>query len=148
MKTAIVYASVHHGNTEKVVKAIAEKHPEVELIDSTKTILKDLASYDLIGFASGIFYGKLHKTLLSFIADNLLAHKKAFVIYTCGQDSSSYIKTAEEMIKSKEASFAGFYSCPGYDTWGPFKLIGGIAKGHPDKEEIDAAVDFYLMLQK
>ena len=65
MKTVIVYASVHHGNTEKVVKAIAEKYPEVELIDSTKTILKDLASYDLIGFASGIFYGKLHKTLLN-----------------------------------------------------------------------------------
>ena len=48
MKTAIVYASVHHKNTEKVVKAIAEKHPEVELIDATKTILKDLASYDLV----------------------------------------------------------------------------------------------------
>ena len=63
MKTAIVYASVHHGNTEKVVKAIVEKHPEVELIDATKSGLKDLASYDLIGFASGIFYGKLHKIL-------------------------------------------------------------------------------------
>lgn len=47
MKTAIVYASVHHKNTEKLLKAIAEKHPEVELIDATKTILKDLASYDL-----------------------------------------------------------------------------------------------------
>lgn len=31
MKTALVYASVHHGNTEKVVKAIAEKHPEKTL---------------------------------------------------------------------------------------------------------------------
>ena len=61
MKVAIVYASVHHKNTEKLVKAIAEKYPEIELIDATKTILKDLASYDLIGFASGIFYGKLHK---------------------------------------------------------------------------------------
>ena len=59
MKVAIVYASVHHKNTEKLVKAIAEKYPEIELIDATKTILKDLASYDLIGFASGIFYGKL-----------------------------------------------------------------------------------------
>ena len=59
MKTAIVYASVHHKNTEKLVKAIAEKHPEVELIDATKTILKDLASYDLIGFASGIFYSNI-----------------------------------------------------------------------------------------
>lgn len=40
MKTAIVYASVHHGNTEKVVKAIAEKHPEVELIGCNKNYLK------------------------------------------------------------------------------------------------------------
>ena len=143
MKVAIVYASVHHKNTEKLVEAIAEKYPEIELIDATKTILKDLASYDLIGFASGIFYGKLHKTLLSFIADNLPAHKKAFVIYTCGQDSSSYIKTAEELIKSKDASFAGFYSCPGYDTWGPFKLIGGKNKNHPDENDIGKAIQFY-----
>ena len=50
MKTAIIYASIHHKNTEKVVKAIAEKHPEVELIDATKTILKDLASYEARSF--------------------------------------------------------------------------------------------------
>ena len=50
MKTAIVYASVHHKNTEKVVKAIAEKHPEIELIDAKKSILKDLASYDFDWF--------------------------------------------------------------------------------------------------
>lgn len=80
MKTAIVYASVHHKNTEKVVKAIAEKHPEIELIDAAKTILKDLASYDLIGFASGIFYGKFHKALLSFITENLPLRKKVFVM--------------------------------------------------------------------
>ena len=32
MKTAIVYASVHHKNTEKLVQAIAAKYPDVELI--------------------------------------------------------------------------------------------------------------------
>ena len=146
MKTAIVYASVHHKNTEKVVKAIAEKHPEVELIDATKTILKDLASYDLVGFASGIFYGKLHKSLISFIENNLPAHKKAFVIYTCGQDSSSYIKAAEELIKAKDAALAGSFSCPGYDTWGPFKLIGGKNKNHPDENDIQNAIQFYEKL--
>ena len=40
MKTAIVYASVHHKNTEKVVKAIAEKHPEIEIIRRYKNNLK------------------------------------------------------------------------------------------------------------
>ena len=37
----------------------------------------------------------------------------------------------------------GQYSCPGYNTFGPFKLVGGTAKGHPTKEEIEGAVKFY-----
>ena len=97
----------------------------------------------MIGFASGIFYGKLHKSLISFITDNLPAHKKAFVIYTCGQDSPSYIKSVEELIKSKEAAFAGYYSCLAFDTWGPFKLIGGKNKNHPDENDIEKAIQFY-----
>ena len=130
MKTAIVYASVHHKNTEKVVKAIVEKHPEIELIDATKTILKDLASYDLIGFASGIFYGKFHKSLLSFITENLPLRKKVFVMYTCGSDrSETYLKDIKDLIKSKECTLTAAYSCLAYDTFGPFKLIGGINNG-------------------
>ena len=58
MKTAIVYASVHHGNTKKIVDEIA-KAQEVELVDATQMKEKDLSGYDLIGFASGIYYGKL-----------------------------------------------------------------------------------------
>lgn len=37
----------------------------------------------------------------------------------------------------------GVYGCRGFDTFGPFKLIGGIAKGHPTQNEIDGAVEFY-----
>ena len=29
-----------------------------------------------------------------------------------------------------------------YDTFGPFKLVGGIAKGHPDEEDIKNTVEF------
>ena len=149
MKTAIVYASVHHKNTEKVVKAIAEKHPEIELIDATKTILKDLASYDLIGFASGIFYGKFHKSLLSFITENLPLRKKVFVMYTCGSDrSETYLKDIKDLIKSKECTLTAAYSCLAYDTFGPFKLIGGLNKGHPNEADLQKAVDFYESLCK
>ena len=35
MRKAIVYASVHHGNTEKLVKDIA-KECQVDLIDAVK----------------------------------------------------------------------------------------------------------------
>ena len=30
----------------------------------------------------------------------------------------------------------------GYDTFGPFKLVGDIAKGHPDDKDIRNAVEF------
>ena len=42
MKTAIVYASVHHGNTKKIIDEIAKTN-DVELIDATQTVEKDLA---------------------------------------------------------------------------------------------------------
>ena len=44
MRTAIVYASVHHGNTEKLVKRIAEEC-QVDLIDAVKQPDADLSSY-------------------------------------------------------------------------------------------------------
>ena len=129
MKTAIVYASVHHKNTEKLVQTIAAKCQDVELIDATKTVLKDLSSYDLIGFASGIFYSKFHKALINFITENLPAHKNTFVIYTCGAERPSYLKDMEELITSKECFLVGHYSCLAFDTFGPFKLVGGLNKG-------------------
>lgn len=57
MKTAIVYASVHHGNTYKIVDALCKPN-EIDLIDATKVHEMDMSSYDRIGFASGIYYGK------------------------------------------------------------------------------------------
>lgn len=55
MKTAIVYYSTHHGNTKKLLDAIAEKN-EVALIDVTKQPSADISEYDRIGFASGIYF--------------------------------------------------------------------------------------------
>ncbi|WP_418290112.1 hypothetical protein, partial [Massilicoli timonensis] len=37
----------------------------------------------------------------------------------------------------------GRFSCKGFDTFGPFKLIGGVSKGHPDEKDIAAAIEFY-----
>ena len=55
MRKAIVYASVHHGNTKRLVKGIAEEC-QVDLIDVVKQPDANLSRYDMIGFASGIYY--------------------------------------------------------------------------------------------
>lgn len=149
MRIAILYASVHHKNTEKLINAISEKHPEITFIDTTKALMISLVGYDLIGIASGIFYGKFHKSILTFITKNLPERLKVFLIYTCGKDNPEYAENMKEFLAQKNASVVGVYSCKGFDTFGPFKLIGGLCKGHPDKDEIAAAVSFTdLMLEQ
>ncbi len=77
MRTAIVYASVHHGNTEKLVKRIAEEC-QMDLIDAVKQPDADLSSYDMIGFASGIYFSKFYQSILEFAEKNLRTTKRYF----------------------------------------------------------------------
>ena len=51
-----------------------------------------------------------------------------------------------EIATGKGCREIGEYYCQGFDTFGPFKLIGGIAKGHPTEREIHCAVVFYERL--
>ena len=146
MKTAICYYSEHHDNTKLLLDAIQEKDPEVVLIDCTKKQEVDMLGYDRIGFASGIYYGSFAKQLLSFAQINLLDKKEVFFLFTCGSMSSSYTNRISEIAKAKEARILGEYGCFGFDTFGPFKIVGGIKKGHPTDEEIEQAVDFYRNL--
>ena len=77
MSTAIVYYSKHHGNTKKLLDAIAEKHP-VTLIDVTAQPDADLSGYERIGFASGIYYGAFAKQIIAFANAHLPERKDVF----------------------------------------------------------------------
>lgn len=145
MKTAIVYYSRHHENTKKLLDAIAEKY-EVTLIDITANPAPNLSEYDRIGFASGIYYSKFHKTLLKFASEQLPENKEVFFLYTFGAEKAGYTKAITEAVQKRNAKILGEYGCFGFNTFGPFKLIGGMAKGHPDQTEIANAVKFYEKL--
>ena len=142
MRIAILYASVHHKNTEKLVKAISEKYPDITLIDTTKALMISLVGYDLVGIASGIYYGNFHKSIYTFITKNLPERLKVFLMYTCGSDRPSYVENMKQFLAQKNASVVGVYSCKGFDTFGPFKLVGGLCKGYPTEQEIEEAVQF------
>jgi flavodoxin len=83
MKTVIIYASVHHNNTKELVCAIAAEN-DIDVVDATKITEKDLSGYDLIGFASGIYFGKLHQSVINFAEVNLPENKDVFLICTYG----------------------------------------------------------------
>lgn len=146
MKTAIVYYSAHHGNTKKLLDAIAESN-DVTLIDVTKDKTADISQYDRIGFASGIYYGSFSKQLLAFAEENLPKDKAVFYIATYGTKRPSYYRAISKIAESKDCKEIDRYGCLGFDTFGPFKLVGGIAKGHPTEDEINGAVQFYESLK-
>ena len=146
-KTAIVYYSKHHGNTKKLLDAIAAAE-EVTLIDVTEQPDADLTSFDRIGFASGIYFSSVAKQLLSFASEHLPENKDVFYIYTHGAPVGGLLKSIHEIAEKKHCYELGAYHCLGFDTFGPFKLVGGIAKGHPTKEEIAGALVFYQQLNR
>lgn len=142
MKTAIVYYSKHHGNTKKLLDAIAQQN-EVTLIDATQNAAPDLTAFDRVGFASGIYYSKFHKSVLK-IAENCLPDaKEVFFLYTYGAKKTGYTAAIRQAVQPHKAKIRGEYGCFGFNTFGPFKLIGGIAKGHPDATELNGALKFY-----
>lgn len=143
MKTAIVYCSKHHGNTKKLLDAIAKTN-DVDLFDAAALPAADLTVYDRVGFASGIYAGNFHKTVLQFAQRNLPEGKDVFFLYTCGGNpKDSYTKAIADTVAKKHARVLGTFSCRGYNTFGPFKLVGGTAKGHPSQKELDAAAAFF-----
>lgn len=77
MKTAICYYSRHHGNTLKVLEAMAEV-AGADLVDVTSRMAARLPQYDRIGFASGIYYSKFHDTVVHYAASTCPRAKKPF----------------------------------------------------------------------
>lgn len=145
MKTAIIYYSKHHGNTKKLLNAIVEKH-EVTLINITDNPTTDLSGYDRIGFASGIYYSKFQKALLKYAEEYMPEGKETFFIYTYGAEKKGYTNAIKEAVRKHNAKVLGEFGCFGFNTFGPFKLIGGIAKGHPNNDDLSNVLKFYESL--
>ena len=146
MKTAICYYSRHHGNTRKLLEAMA-REGDVDLIDVTTRQAVRLEGYDCIAFASGIYFGTFHNSVLAFARQYLPQGKPVFFVYTYGGARGSGAKGVAAIARERGCPVLGDFSCKGYDTFGPFKLVGGIAKGRPDGRDLEHARSFYRDLR-
>jgi len=142
MKTAIIYKSIHHGNTKKIAEVMANslKAELFDLKDANRDIIKE---YDLIGFGSGIYFNKPNKELRKFVEGlDDVKNKKAFVFSTSGRGTPN--GWLEKKLSTKGFNILGEFYCKGLDTYALVKLIhrGGINKGKPDEKDFKNAENF------
>ena len=105
-KTGIIYTSVHHKNTERLLKE-AVKNLSVELLTVNDAACADFSAYEAVGFASGIYAGKLHASIYKCIKNRKEAlPKRCFIFCTSGVGKGGYAKNRpDEKDVQKAAAF-------------------------------------------
>lgn len=143
-KSIVLYASVHHGNTKKVVDAMQECQKS-DLIDVTKAKDIDISGYDIIIIASGVYFSKPHKSIIEAVNKfHFSDNQKVFLVITTGSNPESTGKKMKEFFEKLNIKIDDVFACKGFDTYGPFKLIGGIAKGCPTEKDLENAKSFMV----
>lgn len=146
MRAMIICNSIHHENTLKVAKAIADVIG-AEVVRPWEVSPIQVAIHDLLGFGSGVYYGGLHPSIRKFVEELPPARgNKAFIFSTSGLPRipllHDYHRSIRDRLLMKGYEVVGEFTCRGYNTHGPLKWFGGMNKGRPNKRDLENARRF------
>jgi len=142
----LLVESVHHGNTAKVAEAMAGVlGADVAAPESVP--YTSLANCSLVGFASGVFYGRMHELLFDWLRglpDAPHGSTPAFIASTSGLPflATLWHRPLRRLLARKGFHVVGEFACRGFDTWGPLWLAGGLNRAHPDERDLARARTF------
>jgi flavodoxin len=152
IKSLLVLYSYHHKNTEKIAKVFA-KVLDAPIKTSEQVDPKELGDFDLVGFGSGIYGAKHHKSLLD-LADKLpqVTNKKAFIFSTSAIMGKEKVaedhSTLRKKLASKGYTIVDEFACKGFNTNSFMKYFGGMNKGRPNAEDLRNAEEFAQNLKQ
>ncbi|MFJ9850202.1 flavodoxin family protein [Streptomyces sp. NPDC101150] len=145
MKAMIVCVSVSHGNTKRIADAMGQVL-RAPVVAPEQVDMEELSDCDLVGFGSGIFSMAFHPRLRQFVESLPKEERgKAFVFATSGFPEARfrpYTRPVARVLGQKGFDVVDTFSCRAWDTWLPFKPVGGIRKGRPDAADLEAARTF------
>jgi len=152
MKSLLVLFSYHHKNTEKLANVFA-KVLDAQIKMPQQINPEELQEYNLIGFGSGIYGAKHHKSLLN-LADKLpqVTNKKAFIFSTSaltGEDKKADDHLSlKEKLQSKGYIIIDEFQCKGFNTNSFMRFFGGMNKGRPNAKDLKNAEEFAQNLKQ
>jgi len=152
MKSLLVLFSYHHKNTEKIAKVFA-KVLDAQIKMPKQINPDELQDYNLVGFGSGIYSDKHHKSLLD-LADKIpqVTNRKAFIFSTSAMMGEDKVAKDHSMLREK-LQFKGYmivdeFACKGFNTNSFLKYFGGMNKGRPNAEDLKHAEEFAQSLKQ
>ena len=152
MKSLLILYSYHHNNTQKIANVFTQVL-KAQIKTPKQINLQELQNYNLIGFGSGIYGAKHHKSLLN-LADKLpqVINKKAFIFSTSALTGKDKIaddhSSLKEKLQSKGYIIIDEFQCKGFNTNSFLKFFGGMNKGRPNTEDLKNAKEFILNLKQ
>lgn len=145
MKILISYFS-QSGNTEKVAKsmkeALEDEH-DVTMRKVTETDPAILQSYDIVFLGSGIYAGKIHKTVLDLIKNAETLPPK-FVLFNTHASLTGYqggFKMVKKQMEEANSEIIGEWDCRGENIGLPKEMIQQRMAGLPPDERKKAEDD-------
>jgi len=150
MKSLLVLVSYHHKNTEKIANVFA-KVLDAQVKAPQQINPEELQDYSLVGFGSGIYAAKHHKSILDLV-DKLpqVSNKKAFIFSTCTfkRDIKKNHSTLKQKLQSKGYTIVDEFSCKGRNTNSFSRFFGGMNRGRPNAEDLKDAEEFAQNLKQ
>jgi flavodoxin len=148
-KVAIVYASIHHGNTRQIADLLAAQL-DADLWTVEEAEGKSLANYRLVGLGSGIYFGRHHEMLLKLVDSWDNAPERLFLFSTAGLPFLRILQhtALRRRVLNKGGAIVGEFCCRGWDTVGPLWLLGGINRKRPNTRDLNRAGRFADALLK
>lgn len=147
MKILLIIKSKHRQNTLKIAEAMAEVAP-ITICDIADAAKYYPSQYDIVGFGSGINAGCFSKDIINYVKEHEPDFTNVFVFSTSGKGKLSYNEKMVDLLNEMGKHVLGSFACKGLCKWFIFALVGGIAKGHPDADDFDAAQAFITQIME
>jgi flavodoxin len=145
---AIVFTSIHHGNSRRVAEALAAELA-ADLIPADSAAAQDVSAYDLVGLGSGIYFGRHHRLLRSLVSAWRKPPRRTFLFSTAGLPFLKRLQHASlrRRLKKQQCDILGEFCCRGWDTVGPLWLMGGINRKHPNDRDLRRVREFAMRMR-
>jgi hypothetical protein len=108
---------------------------QVDMINLKEQPSPDLSGYQVVGLASGIYRGRMDRSLFRLVKKGLIDRRsKTFVFYTSGLDDPDAGRSLIQVLENGGYENFGCWHCPGHSQ--QRRYSSEASKGHPSRQDI------------